>query len=379
MKMKLALLALLMLIACARMEAKQTVRSATITLQSSKLKPVSGEGSLKIEGLFYETASGKTLLPASLTAKISSGAHNWSKQVTTADGRTITVSVTPTATDFNINLKSQPDADIVKWGLTIEEGRDEYFTGLMERVVDGPQIRSWEAGIQQAMNLRGEKVEMIVKPTTSIYAPFYLSSRGYAAFVKGDWPGFYDFGVTEPDRVKIEFEGPAFELKIYTASDPATLVRAHALDAGPPFMPPKWMFSPWRWRDEHTQRTTYYDGTPVTAPFNSEVMEDVLMMHAFGIPNGVYWIDRPWGPGKPWGYDDFEIDEHRLPNFGEMVKWFESRNTKTVLWIAPFFQGKMMHEALAKGYTLAGQVRPLSGNNYPMVDLSNPAAKAYWQ
>src|SRR5207244_9015377 len=108
-------------------------------------------------------------------------------------------------------------------------------------------------------------------------------------------------------------------------SDPAALVRAHALDAGPPFLPPKWMYLPWRWRDEHTQRAAYYDGTPVTGPFNSELMEDVLMMRAFGIPNGVYWIDRPWGAGR-LGYDDFEIDAKRLPNFETMVTWLRPQN-----------------------------------------------------
>jgi alpha-glucosidase (family GH31 glycosyl hydrolase) len=138
------------------------------------------------------------------------------------------------------------------------------------------------------------------------------------------------------------------------------------------------MFSPWRWRDEHRQRETYYDGTKVTGPFNSEVMEDILMMRAYGIPCGVYWIDRPWGPG-PLGYDDFEIDEKRLPNFAETVKWLDAQKIKTVLWIGPFFQGRMAVEATAKGYTLAGQQRPGNGNNFPMVDLSNPAAKAYWQ
>src|SRR5262249_42770392 len=56
-----------------------------------------------------------------------------------------------------------------------------------------------------------------------------------------------------------------------------------------------------------------------------------------------------------------------------------SRDIQMLLWIAPFFQGQMEKEALAKGYFLAGQKRPANGNNYPMVDLSNPAAKAYWQ
>jgi len=354
----------------------QRAANSAITLQSFHLKPNLGRRALRIDRLFLETASGRVSLPA-LNALV--GPKAWSKEVKLSDGRLVTVSVTPQEKNFEITFKASPDADILKWGLSIDAFPNEYYTGLMERVVDGPQTRSWATGIQEAMNLRGQKVDMIVKPTTSVYAPFYLSSRGYAVFVHGNWPGAFDFASADPQRVAIEFEGPSFALRIYTAKDPATLVRAHALDAGPPFLPPKWMYLPWRWRDEHTQRATYYDGTPVTGPFNSEIMEDVLMMKAFGIPNGVYWIDRPWGPGKPWGYDDFEIDEHRLPNFGPMVTWLDGGKTKTVLWIAPFFQGKMMREALGKAYVLAGQVRPLTGNNYPMVDLTNPAAKAFWQ
>lgn len=296
-----------------------------------------------------------------------------------SDGRTISLVVRRQGNNFLINLESKPAAGIVKWGLAIDSRDDEYFTGLMERVVDGPQAASWKPGISEAMNLRGQKVEMIVKPTTSLYAPFYLSSRGYAAFIKGTWPGYFDFASADPKRVRVEFEGPSFEMKIYTAADPATLVRRHALDAGPPFLPPKWIFTPWRWRDEHTQRPTYYDGTPVTGPFNSEVMEDVLMMKAFGIPNGVYWIDRPWGPGRPWGYDDFEIDEKRLPHFAKMVKWLNGQDAQMLLWIAPFVQGQMKNDALAKGYGLPGQKSPANLNNYPTIDLTNPAAKAFWQ
>ena len=83
-------------------------------------------------------------------------------------------------------------------------------------------------------------------------------------------------------------------MKIYTANTPAELVEAHALDAGPPFLPPKWMYGTWRWRDEITQRTNYYDGTPVTGPFNSEFMEDVLLMKAYGIPLSAFtgWTGR---------------------------------------------------------------------------------------
>ncbi len=336
-----------------------------------------GSGKLKLDGLFYETSSGRVFLPTQLTASPKKNGQ-FEAELKMPDGRTIKLSVVPEGQNFNLSLTANPNNDLKKWGLAIDSLSDEYYTGLMERVVDGPQQASWKPGLAEAMNLRGQKIEMIIKPTTSVYAPFYLSSRGYAVMTRGDWPGVYDFANEDKSRVKIEFEGPKFELKIYTSKNPADLVKAHSIEVGTSILPPKWMFTPWRWRDEHTQRTAYYDGTPVTAPFNSEVMEDVLMMKAYGIPNGVYWIDRPWGPGR-MGYDDFDIDENRLPNFDKMVKWLGANNQKLVLWIAPFFQGKMAEEGTNKGYALKGQIRPASGNNFPMVDLSNPDAKAYWQ
>src|SRR5688572_4499191 len=349
---------------------------AAIVLTSSNLKP---GRSLTLDGLFYETAAGRVALPASLTGGVRTiGSARWSGETRMPDGRTIRLTISPQAGAFSITLTATPRDGVVKWGVAVESLSDEYYTGLMERVVDGPQQASWAPGIKTAMNLRGQKLDMLVKPTLSLYAPFYVSSRNYSLFIKGTWPGLLDFAQARPDRVLVEFEGPSIEFKIATAANPAALVRAHALEAGPPVLPPKWTYRTWRWRDEHTQRATYYDGTPVTGPFNSEIMEDVLMMQAFGIPNGVYWIDRPWGPGQI-GYDDFEIDERRLPHFAEMTRWLEQRQMKTLLWIAPFFKGTMETEAIAKGYGWPGQTGPRGGQNFPLVDLTNPAAKAYWQ
>ncbi len=360
--------------------ASNNADQAVLLLHSNALEPESSGGEnrwLKLDQMFYETAQGRMILPAALTAK----SHDvrgkaWTAQAKTVDGRIVKMSVAPEGKNFIMRLSAQPEGGIIKWGVAVGATKAEYYTGLMERVVDGRQEASWAPGLKSAMDLRGQKVDMIVKPTTSIYAPYYLSSRGYAAFIQGTWPGVFDFCADDPQRVKIIFEGPAFEMKIYTSASPAALVAAHALDAGPPFLPPKWMYAPWRWRDEHSQLPQYYDGTPVTGPFNSQVMEDVLMMKAFGIPCGVYWVDRPWGPGR-LGYDDFEIDPVRLPNFPEMLRWLNERQMQMLLWIAPFYQGKMEQEALARGFNLAGQ--PPQPNNYPMVDMTNPDAKTYWQ
>jgi alpha-glucosidase (family GH31 glycosyl hydrolase) len=107
-------------------------------------------------------------------------------------------------------------------------------------------------------------------------------------------------------------------------------------------------------------------------------MEDVLLMKAYGIPLGIYWVDRPWGPGKN-GYDDFEIDTNRLPNFEASVKWLNEQNVQMFLWIGPFFQGQMETNALAAGWTLAGAGQKPAGGNYPLCDFTNPDAKKYWQ
>jgi alpha-glucosidase (family GH31 glycosyl hydrolase) len=356
----------------------QSANGAVLLLRSKALAQM-GTGSesraLKIDGLLLETAQGRTPLPAELIATPQKDG-TIQGQTKLPDGRTVKLTVTPDGNNFTLKLSAQPEFGIVKWGLAIEAGKDEYFTGIMELLVDGPQQLTWAPNPTAALNLRGQQIDMILKPTLSVYAPFYLSSRGYAVFVKTNWPGHFDFCAGDPDRVTIAFEGPTFEMKVYTAKDPATLVREHAMDAGPPFLPPKWMYTPWRWRDENTQRSTYYDGTPVTGPFNSEFMEDVLLMKAFGIPNGIMWIDRPWGPG-PNGYDDFEIDSNRMPNFEASIKWLNENNTQMLLWIGPFFQGKMKEEALAKGYNLPGQLP--TRNNYPLADFSNPAARQFWQ
>ena len=371
-------LALAALTSCATQPAAQqsAFTGADLMLRSGNLEagPGATGKSLKISGLFYETADGRTEVTGPFSTKIQG--NETTGQVSAPDGRIVSVFVQQDGPNFDVKLSAQPGDDIVKWGFAVEANPNEYFTGLMERVVDGPQQASWAPGIKEAMSLRGQKVDMILKPTTSVYAPFYISSRGYGLFVQTDWPGHYDFCASDPTDVKIEFEGPSLAFKVYTAKEPATLVKEHALDAGPPFMPPKWMYSPWRWRDEHKERSTYYDGTPVTGPFNSEEMEDIFMMKAFGIPCGVYWIDRPWGPGKN-GCDDFEIDEKRLPNFAENIKWLNEQNIQMVMWIAPFFQGEMETNALAKGYTIACQ-KP-SRNNYPLVDFTNPQGKKYWQ
>jgi hypothetical protein len=53
----------------------------------------------------------------------------------------------------------------------------------MERLVDGPQQETWKPGRTEGLGLRGQAIDMLVKPTLSVYAPFYISSRVYGLLV----------------------------------------------------------------------------------------------------------------------------------------------------------------------------------------------------
>src|SRR6185503_4516572 len=138
---------------------------AALTVRADRL-------SLRIVGLFFETAAGRTALPPLMPRTGAGG--SWTGATTLPDGRDVRVSATRrsgASGRYALVITARPDADIIRWGFAVDAAADEYFTGLMERVVDGPQQRSWAPGITAAMNLRGQRVDMLVKPTTSVYAP----------------------------------------------------------------------------------------------------------------------------------------------------------------------------------------------------------------
>jgi len=352
----------------------------TLKLESENLQRplVFLDRSPRAGGSFWYRTAGGTVYLNSSPAELAQIAGGFEGTWRTSDGRTASVTVTPVGEDFVLELSAQPDHDVLGWGIAVQAASDEFFTGAFERTVDGDQRESWREAITEAMDLHGQRIDVLIRPTLSLYAPFFLSSAGYGMFFDTTWPGVYDFCHTTEDQVTLYHEGPSLRVEIYTGG-PASVVQKHSLRAGPPVLPPKWVFRPWRWRDEHRHLTTYYDGTPVTAPYNSEVVEDVLMMEALDIPLGVYWVDRPWAVG-PMGYDDFQWDPERFPAAVQMIEWLNSRGVEFALWIAPWVMGDMANMALRQGYTLAGQKQRVQDvTPRVLLDFTNPEAVKWWQ
>lgn len=354
---------------------------AGFIIKNDKLKvpiQITGDSLMNTGAVYFETSSGKTWLKGK-PVEISNTPDHFNAKWD-LEGRSVTVTIAMDSDKYQFSFSALPDSGILKWGMNIAAKDNEYFTGLFERTVDGNQTESWKKGIKAAMNLRGQSVDMFIKPTLSLYCPFYISSNGYGLFVDGTWPGHYDLCKTDTNRVSVEFEGPSLSGIIYTADNPADLVKANSLHVGPTIVPPRWAFLPWRWRDNHTNLPTYYDKTPVHAPFNSMVVEDMLMMKAFDIPCGVYWIDRPWAKGFR-GYEDFEWDTIRLPHPDKMIEWLHSNNTRFLLWLAPWVAGNMRETAIRNGYNepLKGPHGSIDSSNVALLDFTNPEACKWWQ
>lgn len=276
---------------------------------------------------------------------------------------------------YQFNFKAEAnDFMSEEWYINIQASSEEYFTGIFERVVDGKQSESWKDGITTGLNLHGEIVEMHLKPTVSAYAPFYISSNNYGLLANTTWPGVYDFCKTDERFVKISFEGPQLNLSCFLGT-PMKIVQQHALLTGPSVVPPEWALGPWRWRDEHFNNKTYYDGTIKKAPFNTDIVEDVLMMQALDIPVTTQWIDRPWGPGVR-GFDDYEFDTNRIPDPEGMIEWLNSKDQELMMWIGPFVMGEMADYAEAHGYELIA--KPWKNSRQALIDFTNPEAVKWW-
>lgn len=106
---------------------------------------------IKLDGLFYETAAGRTPLPV-IPFTPAPGGLGQQAETNLPDGRVVTISVKPEGNGFAIHLSATPDGDILKWGLAVAAAPGEYFTSLMERMVatanTRPDLKPLEAQVR---------------------------------------------------------------------------------------------------------------------------------------------------------------------------------------------------------------------------------------
>jgi len=296
----------------------------------------------------------------------------------TIEGPAIDLSLVPKP--FNVAIKSG-DAKLEKlddhiYKLTSSSGhllipltKGELIYGLTERLV-ADRKRS-ESQIEEigSLNRRGEIVYQWELPSFGAYVPFYLSSRGYGMWVSGWDPGVWDVGKTNPEVLEVGwYPGKQGFTCYFISGDSYPEIMDHFTRLmGRPILPPKWSYSPWRWRDEHRRLITDFEGVKM----NADLVEDITMYEKLGFPKGIYLIDRPWAEGN-YGYGSFTWDQTRFPNPKQMIDILHQHGWHVMLWAGPWALGykkdEFGYEARQNGYMI--------GNRN--IDFTNPKA-VEWQ
>jgi alpha-glucosidase (family GH31 glycosyl hydrolase) len=274
---------------------------------------------------------------------------------------------------------------------------DERIYGLTERMRDSPLLAPGVVDVPRedvfpsevgTLDRRGERVDMFVRPTIAIYAPFFHGSRGWGLVLAGTTPGVFDVAQTDPETIAHRFEtGTAPDsrvLRFHLLHGPGhgAIVDEYTALTGRPFVPPDWAFLHWRWRGElRVADPVAVDGTPI----NADVAEDMLTYERFGIPPGVYLLDRPVLAGE-FGFARFAWDEERLPNPGAMLAALRRRGYELVLWSSMWACGSAPgdngSDALLLGFLAPGSGTPRCadvGGNHFVLDPTSAAARAWWR
>jgi alpha-glucosidase (family GH31 glycosyl hydrolase) len=298
-----------------------------------------------------------------------------------------------------LELAPEDPATLVALGAAFASPADERIYGLTERLRDSPPIAE-EAGIEipvddirppevGGLDRRGERVEMLVRPTQSLYAPFFQSSRGFGLEVAGSAIGAFDLAASDPGIVSLRFEvGNAPEsrrLVIHLIDGPGhpRILEEYAALHGAPFVPPRWAFHHWKWRGELPRGpVAELDGVTL----NAEVVDDLVMYEELGFPPGVYLFDRPVLAGE-YGFARFEWDEERLPHPREMLAALRRRGWRILLWSSLFACGSgpfdLGTEAFRRGFLAPGPaVAPrcadVGGQNF-ILDPTNAEAARWFE
>ncbi|HXJ33360.1 MAG TPA: TIM-barrel domain-containing protein [Candidatus Eisenbacteria bacterium] len=302
---------------------------------------------------------------------------------------------TPRALD--VTIEPPAPETLAALGDRFRSPKSEVIYGLTERLRDSPPIvdgvvDQTEDDIEPpevgTLDRRGETVEMYVRPTFSLYAPFYQSSRGYGLSVDGTTVGAFDVAKSDESVVSFRFEAGTtpehrrLGFHVFVGPDHRTILDEYTALTGRPLVPPDWAFLHWRWRDElPTGETAVLDGMPV----NAKVAEDVQMYDALDITPGVYLFDRPVLQGE-YGFAQFAWDPARLPNQDHLLAALRSRGYRIMTWSSAWACGAMPGDNGLEA-NLLGFIAPPGATGTPkcddvfgssfILDVTNPAAQAW--
>jgi alpha-glucosidase (family GH31 glycosyl hydrolase) len=242
---------------------------------------------------------------------------------------------------------------------------DEHFFGLGERF-EGPDL------LGNVLEAWTEDREVHPDRRTSYVAtPFLLSSHGYGILLDTTARSTFDIGASHPDCLVISAATSELRTLLIEGPDPETVLERHAALVGRPPLPPRWAFGVWKTEIGGEQR----------------ILGDLDRLRAEGIPTDAVWVydavDPSSGFGWPWKLYG-PIDPGTYPDLPAFVQRLHDRSLRVLGYLNPFlYQGTPpFEEAASLGYLVLDSrgdpvIQPW--NEHAYVDLTNPAATAWWK
>jgi alpha-D-xyloside xylohydrolase len=247
---------------------------------------------------------------------------------------------------------------VVSAALTVASGADEHFFGLGEQF----------GGVDQ----RGRRVGVLVQDgmTTIRHlggyapAPFFMSSRGYGFYLASTRPSRFSLDVPpETTTWQVTVQSAGLDCFVLDGPLPTDVLARYADLVGHPPMPPPWTLGVWK---------TAIGG-------QTRVLAEAQRLRRLHIPVSVIWtydaVEEAVKLG--WPYPIFaRIPPGPYPDLPRFTATLHGDGFQVLGYLTPEFTAGW------PGFTYPAQhgyfVRA-SGGRIHLLDLTNPAALAWWE
>ncbi|MGE5598164.1 MAG: TIM-barrel domain-containing protein [Bacteroidota bacterium] len=226
--------------------------------------------------------------------------------------------------------------------------------------------------------------------------PFFLTERGFGAFVASDrylkfglaprLPGLLSMNaVVDPDDPELEM--------VFFFGTPKEIIRAFTFYTGQPVLPPTWAFGPWMsgnsWSTQRQIEEYLATTEKLDIPATVMVIEAWSDEATFYIFNGALYQPKPGGQAFSLGDFTFAADA-KWPDPKGMVDKLHAHGMRLVLWQIPVLQGKNPQQQLDEEYAIANGFCAFNADGTPyripdgwfagciIIDFTNPAAREWW-
>ncbi len=221
-----------------------------------------------------------------------------------------------------------------------------------------------------AMDKRGQAVSLWTQDahgtqTGEMYkpVPFYLSNRGYGAFLHHSTPMLLDFGESYGEAQTLYNGDEDLDLFLFIGEPSQVLGEYTALTGRSP-LPPLWSFGLWM------SRITY-ESEKQTREVSAKLKEHRIPCDLIHLDTG--WFETDW-------CCDYEFSKSRFSDPRKMIEDLKKDGHRICLWQLPYFtpKNRLYKEILEQGLAVRGPLGSMPSEEL-VLDFSNPKTVAWYQ